>query len=375
MKKTISLLLVAVLLVAVMAPTAFAAEAGETVTVALYASGDDFANFQGALTYDHTKLTLVSITGSNCNSFLGGTNNPDNFVWSRNDNVSSRTCVMIATFTLNVAIPCGDPINVGASISWCGNQDGEAASISVSGSTNYHVEGETKTEDHIKGDCVTDSCVDTVVYCSLCGEEMSRTHSTTAAPGHVAGDVVIENKTGDTCTAAGSYDEVVYCTVCGEELSRNTVTGSALGHDWVDATCTTPKTCKVCGETEGEALGHDWNEATCTTPKTCSVCGETEGEALGHKYVCVPNAGKHTHNWVCSVCEAVGVENEACTDSNKDGKCDDCGQDMPKDKPTEPTDPEGGNKTGDVTPYPVFFMMAIAAVMGTAYGFKRKFVK
>ena len=57
-----------------------------------------------------------------------------------------------------------------------------------------------------------------------------------------------------------------------------------LGHDWTDATCTAPKTCSVCGETEGEALGHDWTDATCTTPKTCSVCGETEGEALGHSY-------------------------------------------------------------------------------------------
>ena len=27
---------------------------------------------------------------------------------------------------------------------------------------------------------------------------------------------------------------------------------------------------------------HEWAEATCTSPKTCSLCGETEGEALGH---------------------------------------------------------------------------------------------
>ena len=30
---------------------------------------------------------------------------------------------------------------------------------------------------------------------------------------------------------------------------------------------------------------HEWQEATCTEPKTCSRCGETEGEALGHDYV------------------------------------------------------------------------------------------
>ena len=59
---------------------------------------------------------------------------------------------------------------------------------------------------------------------------------------------------------------------------------SACGHEhsWIDATCTEPKTCSKCGETEGEPLGHEWVEATCDNPKTCSVCGQTEGEALGH---------------------------------------------------------------------------------------------
>lgn len=32
-------------------------------------------------------------------------------------------------------------------------------------------------------------------------------------------------------------------------------------------------------------LKHEWQEATCTNPKTCSACGETEGEALGHSGV------------------------------------------------------------------------------------------
>ena len=37
------------------------------------------------------------------------------------------------------------------------------------------------------------------------------------------------------------------------------------------------------------ACGHEhvWTDATCTTPKTCSECGETEGEALGHTWVTV----------------------------------------------------------------------------------------
>jgi hypothetical protein len=36
-----------------------------------------------------------------------------------------------------------------------------------------------------------------------------------------------------------------------------------------------------------------------------------------------------------------------------------------------PTNPGAGGDMGDTTPYPVFFLMAVAAVLGTAYGFKR----
>ena len=58
--------------------------------------------------------------------------------------------------------------------------------------------------------------------------------------------------------------------------SEELTLGEEHVHEWVEATCTAPKTCKTCGETEGEALGHDWKEA----PKTCTRCGATEGEKL-----------------------------------------------------------------------------------------------
>lgn len=81
------------------------------------------------------------------------------------------------------------------------------------------------------------------------------------------------------------------------------VTGCCLSHDWQEATCTEPKTCSKCGETEGEALGHTWVEATCTEPKTCSKCKETEGEALGHTL----SEATYWEAAVCSVCgETVG---------------------------------------------------------------------
>lgn len=83
---------------------------------------------------------------------------------------------------------------------------------------------------------------------------------------------------------------------------------SACGHEhtWVAATCTTPKTCSECGETEGEPLGHNWKAATCTEPKTCTVCGETEGKALGHT----------TTDWTVveeATCSEKGVEASTCS--------------------------------------------------------------
>lgn len=54
-------------------------------------------------------------------------------------------------------------------------------------------------------------------------------------------------------------------------------------HSWTDATCTEPKTCADCGETEGEALGHEADWAVTKEPSlleegeealVCSRCGE-----------------------------------------------------------------------------------------------------
>lgn len=51
-------------------------------------------------------------------------------------------------------------------------------------------------------------------------------------------------------------------------------------HVWEDATCSAPKTCSECGETEGEALPHTMSEASYQSAATCEVCGITEGEPL-----------------------------------------------------------------------------------------------
>ena len=146
------------------------------------------------------------------------------------------------------------------------------------------------------------------------------------ATGHTNGTAVKENDNLPTCSVGGSYDMVVYCTVCQAEVSRETTTVNPTGaHTWVDADCTTPKTCSVCNVTEGEALGHTWTDATCTAPKTCSVCNVTEGSALGH----TGGSATCTEAPVCSVCgETYGKANgHAWTNATCDAPktCSVCG--------------------------------------------------
>lgn len=61
----------------------------------------------------------------------------------------------------------------------------------------------------------------TAYTCAHCGDSFTADYIT--APGHTPADAVEENRVESTYEQAGSYDSVVYCSVCGEEISRKTV--------------------------------------------------------------------------------------------------------------------------------------------------------
>ena len=174
--------------------------------------------------------------------------------------------------------------------------------------------------------------------CSRCNYT---TYVEIPALGHTPGEAVRENEGESSCTEGGSYDEVVYCTVCGEELSRETkTTVEALGHDLVHheaqaASCTeigweAYDTCSRCDYTtyvELPALGHDLvhheeTAATCTeigwdAYDTCTRCDYTtyaEIAALDHtpgevaqenivEATCT-EPGSYDEIIYCSVCHA-----------------------------------------------------------------------
>ena len=249
--------------------------------------------------------------------------------------------------------------------------------------THIHEESDPERENEVAATCLTAGSYDEVIYCRICGEEISRTYETEDALGHDFGEwttaeaptctvpgvrrrtcrrsgcsaeeeesipatgvhqasaPVRENEVAATCLGEGSYYEVVYCSTCGEEMSRTSGTEAALGHDfgeWTteeDPTCIVPgvkrRTCRRsgCGAEEEESIPATGvhqaanpereNEvaATCLGEGSyyevvyCSSCGEeisrtfrTEA-ALGHAYGAwtVDNA---------PTCSAPGVRHRTC---------------------------------------------------------------
>ena len=162
-----------------------------------------------------------------------------------------------------------------------------------------------------------------------------------AATGHTE---VIDPAVAATCTEAGKT-EGKHCSVCGAVLVAQEEI-PATGHAWTAASCTSPRTCAVCGAEDGEALGHDWSAwtqvtaatcteagketrscqregctaaeereipatghtwtaASCTSPRTCAVCGAEDGEALGHDWSAWTQV-------TAATCTEAGKETRSC---------------------------------------------------------------
>ena len=95
--------------------------------------------------------------------------------------------------------------------------------------THTHTAGSAVQENYVAPTCTVAGSYDEVVYCTTCGEELSRTAKTVAALGHNAGTPVQENYVAATATTDGGYDTVTYCTRCNAELSRVHTTLPATG--------------------------------------------------------------------------------------------------------------------------------------------------
>ena len=245
-----------------------------------------------------------------------------------------------------------------------------------------HTPAEAVEENRVEATCEEDGSYDSVVYCSVCGAELSREKVTIPATGHAWGDwtvtteavaatctvdgataietrvcdndashvetrggeaipatghtpaeAVEENRVEATCEEDGSYDSVVYCSVCGAELSRENVTIPATGHAWGEWTVVekeipateeadgkTAVEQRVCAndashvETRGgevipaldhvhvaaDAVEENRVEATCTEDGSYDVvvyCVKNDGYEFSRETITIPATGHAWGNW------------------------------------------------------------------------------
>ena len=174
--------------------------------------------------------------------------------------------------------------------------------------------------------------------CAACG--LTMTLETEIDPDHHAGATALRDDRAPTCGTPG-YTGDTYCLDCNQRV----ITGRALPatglHDWQAATCTAPKTCRVCSATEGEPAGHQWGAGILVHPATCSfeglkrytcaVCGKTKNEILP--------ADPERHTWDGGVlrypatCAAEGMSRYTCTE---------CGTTEIRVLPVDPSNHTGG---------------------------------
>jgi len=131
-----------------------------------------------------------------------------------------------------ITFPCETDGEARYDCIYCGFSKFET--IPAAGHTEEPLTGKAAT-------CTEDGLTDGAV-CSVCGKTIQE-QEPIPAPGHT--DETVPGKAA-TCTEDGLTDGTV-CSVCGETIQEQEPI-PAPGHDWMDATCTEPAKCSVCGE-------------------------------------------------------------------------------------------------------------------------------
>lgn len=167
---------------------------------------------------------------------------------------------------------------------------------------------QTLDSDIVDATCGKDGSKTVTTSCSDCGYVISVEHNVVipATNNHTPAAAVKENVKPATCTEAETYDSVVYCSVCGQEISRTQMTGeAALDHKWGEwkhddstakADSKHTRTCErdashtesvACNFTSQVTQNQTADQPEITT-YTCKDCGYSYTEetkpALGHTH-------------------------------------------------------------------------------------------
>lgn len=167
---------------------------------------------------------------------------------------------------------------------------------------------QTMDSNIVDATCGKDGSKTVTTSCSDCGYVISVENNVVipATKNHTPAAAVKENVKPATCETAETYDSVVYCSVCGQEISRTQMTGeAALGHKWGEwkhddstakAESKHTRTCEndathtdsaACNFTSQVTQNQTSDQPEITT-YTCKDCGYSYTEetkpALGHTH-------------------------------------------------------------------------------------------
>lgn len=210
------------------------------------------------------------------------------------------------------ALPTKDPDAAGHySYAW----DTDPTTATISADTTFTAKltttphnPQTMDSNIVDATCGKDGSKTVTTSCSDCGYVISVENNVVipATNNHTPAAAVKENVKPATCETAETYDSVVYCSVCGQEISRTQMTGeAALGHKWGEwkhddstakAESKHTRTCEndathtdsaACNFTSQVTQNQTADQPEITT-YTCKDCGYSYTEetkpALGHTH-------------------------------------------------------------------------------------------
>lgn len=210
------------------------------------------------------------------------------------------------------ALPTKDPDAAGHySYAW----DNDPTTATISADTIFTAKltttphnPQTLESNIVDATCDKDGSKTVTTSCSDCGYVISVENNVVipATNNHTPAAAVKENVKPATCETAETYDSVVYCSVCGQEISRTQMTGeAALGHKWGEwkhddstakAESKHTRTCEndathtdsaACNFTSQVTQNQTADQPEITT-YTCKDCGYSYTEetkpALGHTH-------------------------------------------------------------------------------------------
>ena len=249
---------------------------------------------------------------------IGGTSTPEtksytvNYVNENGDSLGTETVEEGKSPASVPALPTKAPDAAGHySYAW----DTDPTTATISADTTFTAKltttphnPQTLDSDIVDATCGKDGSKTVTTSCSDCGYVISVEHNVVipATNNHTPAAAVKENVKPATCETAETYDSVVYCSVCGKELSRTQMTGeAALGHKWGEwkhddstakAESKHTRTCEndathtdsaACNFTSQVTQNQTADQPEITT-YTCKDCGYSYTEetkpALGHTH-------------------------------------------------------------------------------------------